>query len=120
MTGQDGSYLAEFPLNKGYEIFATLAAVTMANLDRIAHIQNDIALMPAELLDQDYLMRSVLQARSCEIYSLATQSSVPASLSPARFPLRRQAPTTKTMSSLIRHWDSLNELDRLFGNCSKA
>ena len=79
VTGQDGSYLAEFLLNKGYDVYATVRRSSMTNLDRIDHIQDDITLIPADLLDQNSLTSAVLQARPCEIYNLAAQSFVPAS-----------------------------------------
>ena len=79
VTGQDGSYLAEFLMNKGYDVYATVRRSSMTNLDRIAHIQDDITLIPADLLDQNSLTSAVLQARPCEIYNLAAQSFVPAS-----------------------------------------
>ncbi len=78
-TGQDGSYLAEFLLNKGYEVFATVRRSSVANFDRIAHIQEKITLIPADLLDQNSLTSAVLQARPREIYNLAAQSFVPTS-----------------------------------------
>ncbi len=79
VTGQDGSYLAEFLMNKGYDVYATVRRSSMTNLDRIDHIQDDITLIPADLLDQNSLTSAVLQARPCEIYNLAAQSFVPAS-----------------------------------------
>ncbi len=79
VTGQDGSYLAEFLLNKGYQVFATVRRSSMANLDRIEHIQDDITLIPADLLDQNSLTSAVLQAQPHEVYNLAAQSFVPAS-----------------------------------------
>ncbi len=79
VTGQDGSYLAEFLLSKGYEVFATIRRSSVANFDRIAHIQEKITLIPADLLDQNSLTSAVLQARPREIYNLAAQSFVPTS-----------------------------------------
>ncbi|MFH1011388.1 MAG: GDP-mannose 4,6-dehydratase [bacterium] len=79
VTGQDGSYLAEFLLSKGYEVFATVRRSSTANFDRIAHIQEKITLIPADLLDQNSLTSAVLQARPRELYNLAAQSFVPTS-----------------------------------------
>ena len=79
VTGQDGSYLAEFLLSKGYEVFATIRRSSVANFDRIAHIQERITLIPADLLDQNSLTSAVLQARPREVYNLAAQSFVPTS-----------------------------------------
>jgi len=79
VTGQDGSYLAEFLLSKGYEVFATIRRSSVANFDRIAHFQEKITLIPADLLDQNSLTSAVLQARPREVYNLAAQSFVPTS-----------------------------------------
>lgn len=81
VTGQDGSYLAEFLLDKGYDVFATIRRSSMTNLERIAHIQDSITLIPADLLDQNSLTNAVLQAKPREIYNLAAQSFVPTSWS---------------------------------------
>lgn len=81
VTGQDGSYLAEFLLAKGYEVYATVRRSSMTNLERIAHIQDELILIPADLLDQNSLTNACLQAKPQEVYNLAAQSFVPTSWS---------------------------------------
>jgi GDPmannose 4,6-dehydratase len=79
ITGQDGSYLAEFLLEKGYEVLGMVRRTSTINFDRIAHLQNDIELVQGDLLDQVSLI-SILQAHHPgEVYNLAAQSFVPTS-----------------------------------------
>jgi GDPmannose 4,6-dehydratase len=79
ITGQDGSYLAEFLLQKEYEVFATIRRSSLSRLDRIQHIEDKITLLPADLLDQNSLTAAVQHARPREVYNLAAQSFVPTS-----------------------------------------
>src|SRR6266403_4475478 len=79
ITGQDGSYLAELLLSKGYEVVGTARRASAPNLWRIQHIVDRIVLKPADLLDQLSLLRLVDEVRPAEIYNLAAMSFVPAS-----------------------------------------
>jgi GDPmannose 4,6-dehydratase len=79
ITGQDGSYLAELLLEKGYEVFGTVRRSSAPNLWRIDHILDQITLKPADLLDQLSLLRVIDEVRPSEIYNLAAMSFVPAS-----------------------------------------
>jgi GDPmannose 4,6-dehydratase len=79
ITGQDGSYLAELLLEKGYEVFGTVRRSSAPNLWRIQHILDRVSLKPADLLDQLSLMRVIDEVRPTEIYNLAAMSFVPAS-----------------------------------------
>jgi GDPmannose 4,6-dehydratase len=79
VTGQDGSYLAEFLLSKGYEVIGMVRRTSTINFSRIQHIQNDIELVSGDLLDQGSLISIVNDCRPHEIYNLAAQSFVPAS-----------------------------------------
>jgi GDPmannose 4,6-dehydratase len=79
VTGQDGSYLAEFLLQKGYDVFATMRRSSLSRLDRIQHLEGRITLIPADLLDQNSLTAAVQQAQPREVYNLAAQSFVPTS-----------------------------------------
>jgi GDPmannose 4,6-dehydratase len=81
ITGQDGSYLAELLLEKGYRVFGTLRHSSNPVLGRIAHIADDIELIEADLLDQMSLIRVLQRARPHEVYNLAAQSFVPTSWS---------------------------------------
>ncbi len=79
ITGQDGSYLAELLLEKGYEVFGTVRRSSAPNLWRIEHLLDRVTLKPADLLDQLSLLRVIDEIRPNEIYNLAAMSFVPAS-----------------------------------------
>src|ERR687889_848723 len=79
ITGQDGSYLAELLLEKGYEVTGIVRRLSAANFWRIEHLLDRITLRPADLLDQLSLMRVVQDVRPHELYNLAAMSFVPAS-----------------------------------------
>src|SRR5678809_542093 len=79
ITGQDGSYLAELLLDKGYEVTGIVRRSSSPNLWRIEHMLERITLRPADLLDQLSLMRIVQDVRPQEVYNLAAMSFVPAS-----------------------------------------
>jgi GDPmannose 4,6-dehydratase len=76
ITGQDGSYLAENLLEKGYEVFGLVRRSSLVNFERIEHIQDRLTLVPGDLLDQNSLLEAVRTARPDEIYNLAAQSFV--------------------------------------------
>src|SRR5918912_2493154 len=79
ITGQDGSYLAELLLSKGYEVVGAVRRASAPNFWRIQHLLNRIAIKPADLLDQLSLIRLVDEVRPHEFYNLAAMSFVPAS-----------------------------------------
>src|SRR5687767_9090809 len=79
ITGQDGSYLAELLLDKGYEVTGIVRRLSAANFWRIEHLLDRITLRPADLLDQLSLIRVVQDVRPQEFYNLAAMSFVPAS-----------------------------------------
>ena len=79
ITGQDGSYLAEFLLEKGYEVVGIARRLSAPNHWRIQHFRDRIDLRPADLLDQLSLIRVVEEVRPHEVYNLAAMSFVPAS-----------------------------------------
>ena len=79
ITGQDGSYLAELLLEKGYEVTGIVRRLSATNFWRIEHLLDRIVLRPADLLDQLSLIRVVQDVRPHEIYNLAAMSFVPAS-----------------------------------------
>ncbi len=81
ITGQDGSYLAEYLLDLGYDVFGMVRRSSTENLERIDHIKNDIEFMQADLLDQASLDKAMDTSRPDEIYNLAAQSFVPTSWS---------------------------------------
>ena len=79
VTGQDGSYLADFLLEKGYKVFGLIRRSSTVNFERIRHIQDKIEIMPGDLLDQNSLMNAVKESWPDEVYNLAAQSFVPTS-----------------------------------------
>jgi GDPmannose 4,6-dehydratase len=79
ITGQDGSYLAELLLDKGYEVTGIVRRLSAANFWRIEHLLDRITLRPADLLDQLSLIRVVQDVKPDEFYNLAAMSFVPAS-----------------------------------------
>lgn len=79
ITGQDGSYLAELLLSKGYEVVGAVRRSSAPNFWRIQHLLDRITLRPADLLDQLSLIRLVDDVRPHEFYNLAAMSFVPAS-----------------------------------------
>jgi GDPmannose 4,6-dehydratase len=79
ITGQDGSYLAELLLGKGYEVTGIVRRLSAPNFWRIDHLLDRITLRPADLLDQLSLIRVVRDVRPHEFYNLAAMSFVPAS-----------------------------------------
>jgi GDPmannose 4,6-dehydratase len=78
-TGQDGSYLAELLLEKGYEVFGAVRRASTTNYWRIEHLLDRITLKPADLLDQLSLIRVIEDVKPDEMYNLAAMSFVPAS-----------------------------------------
>jgi GDPmannose 4,6-dehydratase len=81
ITGQDGSYLAEFLLEKGYTVFGMVRRASRDNFERLEHILDRLELRQADLLDQLSLIRVLEESRPHEIYNLAAQSFVPTSWS---------------------------------------
>ncbi|MGQ9552577.1 MAG: GDP-mannose 4,6-dehydratase [Anaerolineae bacterium] len=79
ITGQDGSYLAEFLLEKGYEVIGMVRRSSTVNFDRIRHIQDHVRLVQGDLLDQASLIDILAEYRPDEVYNLAAQSFVPTS-----------------------------------------
>lgn len=79
VTGQDGSYLAEFLLGKGYRVLGMVRRTSLENFGRIAHIQSDIELVTGDLLDQLSLINLLQKHQPDEVYNLGAQSFVPTS-----------------------------------------
>jgi GDPmannose 4,6-dehydratase len=79
ITGQDGSYLAEFLLEQGYTVFGLVRRSSVVNDVRIRHLRDQIKLIDGDLLDQLSLIRALEDARPDEVYNLAAQSFVPTS-----------------------------------------
>jgi len=79
ITGQDGSYLAELLLEKGYSVFGVVRRASTENYERIEHLRGRIELLQADLFDQYSLIEALRAARPQEVYNLAAQSFVPTS-----------------------------------------
>jgi GDPmannose 4,6-dehydratase len=76
ITGQDGSYLAELLLSKGYTVIGMVRRSSTVNFERIAHIQDQVELVPGDLLDEVSLINILRDHRPNEVYNLAAQSFV--------------------------------------------
>jgi GDPmannose 4,6-dehydratase len=79
ITGQDGSYLADLLLNKGYDVYGMVRRSSTENFERIGHLTDQITLVQADLLDQSSLVEALEQAQPSEVYNLGAQSFVPTS-----------------------------------------
>jgi len=76
ITGQDGSYLAEFLLQKGYEVYGVVRRTSTENTHRIVHLLDKVTLIEADVLDQLALIQALQTARADEVYNLAAMSFV--------------------------------------------
>ncbi len=79
ITGQDGSYLAELLLGKGYEVVGVVRRTSHDSYERIGHLLDRLSVVPADLLDQHSLTSVIRDVKPDEIYNLAAQSFVPTS-----------------------------------------
>jgi GDPmannose 4,6-dehydratase len=79
ITGQDGSYLAELLLDKGYEVFGMTRRASTENVERIRHLVDRVSLIQGDLLDPHSLVTALRTAQPHELYNLAAQSFVPTS-----------------------------------------
>jgi GDPmannose 4,6-dehydratase len=79
ITGQDGSYLAELLLEKGYQVYGLVRRASTENFERIEHLRERLQLVQGDLLDQTSLLEALEESRPDEVYNLAAQSFVPAS-----------------------------------------
>ena len=81
ITGQDGSYLAEFLLEKGYDVVGMVRRTSTINFHRLTHIQDQVTIVQGDLLDGVSLIHLLEEHRPDEVYNLAAQSFVPTSWS---------------------------------------
>src|SRR5882762_3960992 len=79
ITGQDGSYLAELLLEKGYEVHGMVRRSSTETFDRISHLTGKIHLHQADLLDQRSIIAAMKASNPDEVYNLAAQRFVPTS-----------------------------------------
>ena len=76
ITGQDGSYLAELLLAKGYHVIGMVRRSSTLNFERIGHLQDDLELVPSDLLDEVSMIHIMRDHKPDEVYNLAAQSFV--------------------------------------------
>jgi GDPmannose 4,6-dehydratase len=125
ITGQDGSYLAEFLLEKGYEVYGMMRRTSTPNLERIAHIEDRISLDRADLLDQHSLTNLLAAVRPREVYNLAAQSFVPTSWTQPVYTgnvtglgVTRMLEAVKLVDTGIRFYQASSS--EMFGNASET
>jgi GDPmannose 4,6-dehydratase len=102
VTGQDGSYLAEFLLERDYEVIGMVRRTSTVNFDRIRHLQDDIELVYGDLLDQVSLIDILREYEPDEVYNLAAQSFVPTSWKQPVFTAEASALGVTRMLEAIR------------------
>ena len=101
ITGQDGSYLAELLLEKGYKVFGLLRRTSTSNLERIEHIRHKLCFLRGDLLDQGSLMNALKESNPDEVYNLASQSFVPQSwLEPVHTSMSTALGTTMLLEAI--------------------
>jgi GDPmannose 4,6-dehydratase len=76
ITGQDGSYLAELLLDKGYKVFGTVRRLSTPNIENISHLQDKVELLSADLLDSSSIHQAIEESEPDEVYNLAAMSFV--------------------------------------------
>ncbi|MAG51908.1 MAG: GDP-mannose 4,6-dehydratase, partial [Acidimicrobiaceae bacterium] len=76
ITGQDGSYLAELLLEKGYDVVGMVRRSSTVNFERITHLMGDVEFVPGDLIDQMSMVEILQDHRPEEVYNLAAQSFV--------------------------------------------
>jgi GDPmannose 4,6-dehydratase len=105
ITGQDGSYLAEFLLSQGYEVFGLVRRTSTVNFSRIEHIQQQVQLISGDMLDQTSLQLALQQCQPHEVYNLAAQSFVQTSWTQPVFTGDVTALGVTRLLDAIRHVD---------------
>jgi GDPmannose 4,6-dehydratase len=102
ITGQDGSYLAEFLHERGYEVVGMVRRASTETVERIAHLEGRIVLREGDLLDQLSLIRLLDEVQPAEVYNLAAQSYVPTSWEQPMFTSEATALGVTRMLEAIR------------------
>jgi len=105
ITGQDGSYLADFLLDKGYEVYGMVRRSSVENFDRVEHIRDKLQFVQADLLDQLSIIECLKEAKPEEIYNLAAMSFVPTSWNQPVFTGQCTGIGVTMMLEAIRHLD---------------
>jgi GDPmannose 4,6-dehydratase len=105
ITGQDGSYLAEFLLEKGYEVYGMVRRSSTEPFERINHIRDKINFLHGDLLDQNSLSTIIREIHPDEVYNLAAQSFVPTSWTQPVLTAQFNAVGVTRLLEAIRHFD---------------
>jgi len=105
ITGQDGSYLAEFLLEKGYEVAGITRRSSTEHLERIEHLLDRVTLLQGDLLDSTSLVRALAETTPHEVYNLAAQSFVPTSWNQPVLTAEFTALGVTRLLDAIRHVD---------------
>ena len=105
ITGQDGSYLAEFLLEKGYDVYGMVRRSSVENFSRIEHIKDKLKFVQADLLDQLSIIDALKEAKPDEVYNLAAMSFVPTSWNQPVFTGQCTGIGVTLMLEAIRHLD---------------
>jgi GDPmannose 4,6-dehydratase len=105
ITGQDGSYLAEFLLEQGYKVVGLVRRTSTVNFERIRHIQRRVTLASGDLLDEASLIKVLEEHHPREVYNLAAQSFVPTSWAQPVFTGEATALGVTRLLDAIRHVD---------------
>lgn len=113
ITGQDGSYLAEFLLDKGYEVYGMVRRTSTVRYERIQHIQNQLQLVQGDMGDLTSLITAISSIQPDEIYNLAAQSFVPTSWNQPVFTgdttglgVTRMLDAVRTVNPQIRYYQA--------------
>jgi GDPmannose 4,6-dehydratase len=105
ITGQDGSYLAEFLLEKGYEVYGMVRRSSVENFDRIEHIRDKLKFVQSDLLDQLSIIDALKEAKPDEVYNLGAMSFVPTSWNQPVFTGQCTGIGVTMMLEAMRHLD---------------
>jgi len=105
ITGQDGSYLAEFLLDQQYEVFGLVRRASSSNFWRIEHLLDRLTLVAADLLDPLSLIRAIAEVRPAELYNLAAMSFVPSSWQQPMLTGEFNAQGVTRLLEAVRHVD---------------
>ena len=111
ITGQDGSYLAEFLLEKGYEVYGMVRRSSTETFERINHIRDKINFIHGDLLDQNSLSTIIREIHPDEVYNLAAQSFVPTSWTQPVLTAQFNAVGVTRLLEAIRHFEAVDTPD---------
>lgn len=125
ITGQDGSYLAEFLLGRGYEVFGLVRSSSLGTFERIEHILSRVHVIEGDMLDDGSLLRALKTARPNEVYNLAAHSFVQQSFGQPVFTADVTGLGVARMLEAIRETDTTVRFyqassSEMFGNTNES